>query len=201
MENKSIFNTLATLDVNSKVKAIQGNRYLPWNSAWAELSKIYPDSSYEFIENENGIPFFESALGIFVKTKVTVNGKSLSMTRPVYDFRNLAMKSQPYELQYGKKKVQVNAATANDINDSLMRCLTKNIAMFGLGIYIFQGEQYADIELIDSSEISEISNLIAKHNLMLTDLLKVFGINRLSELASFNFQGALQWIDDNANKS
>ena len=201
METKSIFKTLSTLDVNKSIKAIQGSKYLPWNKAWGELCKIYPDAKYEFLENEVGLPYFESHLGLFVKTSVTINNITHKMVRPVYDFRNLAMKSQSYEVQYGKKKVVVNAATANDINDSLMRCLTKNIAMFGLGIYIFQGEEFADLELISSDQISEISNLIAKHKLMLGDLNAVFGINRLSELASFNYENALGWIKDNAPKS
>ncbi len=191
------FNKLNTLDLTKQVKAIQGNRYIPWNVAWAELCKIHPTAKYEFHEDSNGLPFFESRLGIFVKVSVTIDELTHTMTRPVYDFRNLAMSAEPKEVQYGKKKIVVNAATANDVNDSLMRCLTKAIAMFGLGLYIFQDKQYADSELIDSEQISEISNLVAKHNLSMSDLNKVFSINRLSELIAINYRGALNWIEDN----
>ena len=193
----SIFNTLNTLDLNSQTKAIQGNRYLPWNVAWAELCKVYPTASFEFHENKDGLPFFESSLGLFVKVSVTIEEITHTMHRPVYDFRNLSMKPETSQVKYGKKLVDVNAATANDINDSLMRCFTKTIALFGLGLYIFQDKSFADLELIDSTQISEISNLIAKYNLNLGELNKVFGINRLSELASFNFESALSWIEDN----
>ena len=122
------------------------------------------------------------------------------MTRPVYDFRNLSMMAIPRQVKYGKKTVEVNAATANDVNDSLMRCFTKAIAMHGLGLYIFQDKPFADAELLDSSQISEISNLIATNKLMLSNLNKVFGINKLSELMAINYEGALQWIEDNKAK-
>ncbi len=195
------FNKLNTLDLTKQVKAIQGNRYIPWNVAWAELCKIHPLSTFEFHENKDGLPFFESRLGIFVKVSVTVDEITHTIHRPVYDFRNLAMKAEPSQVKYGKKTVDVNAATANDINDSLMRALTKAIALFGLGLYIFQDKQYAEAELIDSDQISEISNLVAKHNLAMSDLNKVFNINRLSELIAINYSGALNWIEDNASKS
>ena len=194
------FNKLNTLDLTKEVKAIQGNRYIPWNVAWAELCKIHPTATYQFHENNDGLPYFESKLGLFVKVSVTIDELTHTMTRPVYDFRNLAMRAEQYEVQYGKKKVFVNAATANDINDSLMRCLTKAIAMFGLGLYIFQDKQYADAELINSEQISEISNLIAKHNLQMNELNKVFNINKLTELIAINYEGALMWIEDNKNK-
>jgi hypothetical protein len=121
------------------------------------------------------------------------------MIRPVYDFRNLSMSIDPRQVKYGKKMVDVNGATANDINDSIMRCLTKTIAMHGLGIYIFEDKPYAEAELIDSSQISEISNLISKHNLNMSDLNRVFGINRLSELMAINYDGAISWINDTAS--
>ena len=201
METKSVFQTLNTLDINRDVKAIQGNRYLPWNRAWSNLLKNFPTATYVFHENIEGLPFFESKLGLFVKVSVTVNEITHTMTRPVYDFRNLSMMAEPRQVKYGKKMIEVNAATANDINDSLMRCFTKTVAMHGLGLYIFEDKQFADAELISSSQISEISNLISKHNLNLSDLNAVFGINRLSELIAMNYDGAIQWIEDNATKS
>ena len=201
METKSVFQTLNILDINSDVKAIQGNRYLPWNRAWSNLLKHFPTAIYVFHENSDGLPFFESKLGLFVKVSVTVNDITHTMTRPVYDFRNQSMTAEPRKVKYGNKMIDVNAATANDINDSLMRCFTKTIAMHGLGLYIFEDKQFADAELISSSQISEISNLIAKHNLSLSDLNAVFGINRLSELIALNFDGAVKWIEDNAPKS
>lgn len=198
MENT--FKKLNEIELGTQTKAIQGNRYLPWNVAWAELCKVHPKASYEFMENKDGLPFFESELGLFVKVKVTVFETSHTMHRPVYDFRNLAMTSKPRQVKYGKNMVEVNAATANDINDSLMRCLTKAIAMHGLGLYIFQDKQYADAPLLNSEEMKEINAIISERNLSLGELNKEFGINKLSELYAVNFQAALQWLEDNTRK-
>ena len=75
-----------------------------------------------------------------VFTKVTIEDITHEMWLPVMDGANKAMKSKPYtyKTKYGEKSVE--AATMFDINKTIMRCLTKNLAMFGLGIYIYAGE-------------------------------------------------------------
>jgi len=197
--NKSTFDVLHTIDLNSELKNIQGNKYLPWNRAWSNLCKSFPNATYYIHESSECVPYFESRAGLFVKVSVTIDDITHTMIRPVYDLRNLSMRIEPRQVQYGNRMVDVNGATANDINDSIMRCLTKTIAMHGLGIYIFEDKPYADAELIDSSQISEISSLISKHNLNMSDLNKVFGINRLSELIAMNYDGAISWINDTAS--
>ena len=194
---KSIYKNLSTIDVSSKTKSLQNNVYLPWSQAWGLLCKEYPNATYEVIKDENGYPYKSTPLGIFVEVSVTINELTHSVIRPVYDFRNLSMKEEPRQVKYGKKMVDVNAATANDVNDSIARCLVKAISMFGLAINLYKGEMFAEAELLDASQITEISNLIAKHNLMLGELNKAFGINKLSELYAVNFESALQWINDN----
>jgi hypothetical protein len=53
-------------------------------------------------------------------------------------------KSYTYTTRYGDKSVE--AATTFDINKTIMRCLVKNLAMFGLGIYIYAGEDLPEAE-------------------------------------------------------
>ena len=194
--SKSTFTELNT--INLPTKSNQGKRYIPWNTLWAELCKIKPNAKYEFICDENGLPYFNSPIGLFVKVSVTIDDLTHVMTRPVYNKSMKSMRIGPYEYITKAGKKQVAGANADDINDAQMRCFAKAIAMHGLGLFVFEDKQYADLELIDSSQISEISNLIAKHNLMLGELNKTFGINKLSELASFNYESALRWIEDNA---
>ncbi len=55
-----------------------------------------------------------------------------------------------YSTKYGDK--QVEAATTFDINKTIMRCLVKNLAMFGLGIYIYAGEDLPDSEPVKAHE-------------------------------------------------
>ena len=75
------------------------------------------------------------------ETQITAGGETHCMWLPVMDSGNNAMKAEPYS--YTTKRgnvVEVAAATMFDINTTIMRCLTKNMAMFGLGLYIYSGE-------------------------------------------------------------
>ena len=73
-------------------------------------------------------------------TKVTAEGESHVMWLPVMDGANKAQQidSYTYETRYGQKTCE--GATMFDINKTIMRCLVKNLAMFGLGINIYAGE-------------------------------------------------------------
>ena len=200
MGEKLPFEKLHHVDLGKSLKSNQEKRYLAWNDAWAELKKLYPDATYEFHCDEGGIPYFYSAVGLFVKVSVTVKGITHTMTRPVYNKAFKSMKLEPYEYTTKSGKKSVAGANADDVNDALMRCFVKAISMHGLGLYVYQDNPYAEAELLSASQITEISNLIAKHKLMLGELNKVFGINKLSELHEINFESALQWIEDNKTR-
>jgi len=79
-------------------------------------------------------------------TTVTIEGETLEMWLPVMDGANKSMKktAYSYSTRYGDK--QVEAATTFDINKTIMRCLVKNLAMFGMGIYIYAGEDLPEGE-------------------------------------------------------
>lgn len=122
----SNFETLSQIDVSDKVDKKNGLSYLSWAWAWSEFRKFYPDASYQIKLNADNLPIFgNSEVGYMVYTSIaTSSGEQYEMWLPVMDNRNKAI-LQP---------------TMTDINKSLMRCLTKNIAMFGLGLYIYAGE-------------------------------------------------------------
>ena len=69
-------------------------------------------------------------IGYMVSTSVTADGLTYDMWLPVMDMRNKSI-MQP---------------TSYDVNKSIMRCLTKNLAMFGLGLYIYAGEDLPEDE-------------------------------------------------------
>ena len=101
-----------------------------------------------------------------VYTTVTIEGETHEMWLPVMDGANNAMKGEPYSYtvknpnfkwakldearkgyydKYGNQQTEmitkyVEAATMFDVNKAIMRCLVKNLAMFGLGLYIYAGE-------------------------------------------------------------
>ena len=132
---KKIFNKLFSLDVNEHIEKKNGLSYLSWAWAWAEVKKLYPTANYT-IE-----PYtFDEKLGYMVFTNVTIAGQNYRMWLPVMDNNNYSMRNEPYEVvtKYGKR--QVAAASMFDINKAYMRCLVKNLAMFGLGLYVYAGE-------------------------------------------------------------
>jgi hypothetical protein len=145
---KSVFETLNAINVNDKVEKKKDLTYLSWSYAWGEVKKVYSDATYNIVfdPNTNKPYFYDETLGYMVITSVTIQEQTLEMWLPVMDGANQAMKSEAYEYstRYGVKTV--DAATMFDINKTLMRCLTKNLAMFGLGLYIFAGEDLPEVD-------------------------------------------------------
>lgn len=142
-----MFKALSTLNVNDLCEKRDSLTYLSWSNAWSVFKSYYPSATYNIIRNERGLPYFsDPELGIMVFTEVTADEVTHSMWLPVMDSKNKAMKFEPYTYQvwdnYKKTYVDktVNAASMFDVNKTLMRCLVKNLAMFGLGLYIFQGD-------------------------------------------------------------
>ena len=139
MENKeqgiTTFEKLSGINVNDKTEKKKNLTYLSWAWAWSEVKKACPDATYEMGETT-----YDEALGFMCYSSVTIDGETLPMWLPVMDGANKAMKkvAYSYATKYGDK--QVAQASSFDINKTMMRCLVKNLAMFGMGIYIYAGE-------------------------------------------------------------
>lgn len=140
-KEQTSFEKLYAINVNDKAEDKNGLTYLSWAWAWAEFKKAHPNAEYEVKKFENGLPYaYDPNTGYMVYTSVTVDGLTHEMWLPVMDGNNKAMKSAPYTVKTKYKEFTVQAATMFDINKTIMRCLTKNLAMFGLGLYIYAGE-------------------------------------------------------------
>lgn len=151
MEN-NIFKTLSQINVNGMVDRKQTGgttlTYLSWASAFQAAKENFPDLEYEVERNpETGMPYWYDPLtGYMVFTKTTIGSQTHEMWLPVMDGTNHAMKAEPYQVQTKYKKFTVPAATMCDINKTIMRCLVKNISIFGLGLYIYRGEDLPESE-------------------------------------------------------
>ena len=176
-----IFNTLNSVNVNGHTEERNGLTYLSWAWAWAEVKKRFPSASYTIWKNENNLPYaYDPMTGYMVYTSVTIDGMTHEMWLPVMDSANNAMKSEPYSytvkngaFKYAKKasdglyydkygneqkefiEKHVEAATMFDVNKTIMRCLTKNLAMFGLGLYIYAGTDLPEVAATISAEDRE----------------------------------------------
>lgn len=145
---QSVFSQLSAINVNDKTEKKSNLTYLSWAHAWAEVKKLFPNASYEILKFNNLPYVHDPKLGYMVYTTVTIQAITHEMWLPVMDGANQAMLDHPYTYtvmgwKNGQKmpvEKKVDAATMFDINKTIMRCLTKNLAMHGLGIYIYAGE-------------------------------------------------------------
>lgn len=140
MEDKktTTWQVLSAINCNDKTEKKNGLTYLSWALAWGIVKEKCPDANYK-VRQYDGKPYlFDENLGYLVTTEVTINGETIEMSLPVMDSANKAQKHEPYT--WGKYNKTCEAATMFDINTAIMRCLTKNLAMFGLGHYIYAGE-------------------------------------------------------------
>lgn len=147
----AVFGDLNDLNINghTEVKEVGGKKltYLSWPWAWAEVKKRYPDAHYEIWRGENGLPYsVDPQTGYMVFTSVTIEGVTHDMWLPVMNGANKAMKPSAYKYKVGTYEKECEAATMTDINKTIMRCLVKNLAMFGLGLYIYAGEDLPEAE-------------------------------------------------------
>lgn len=117
------FARLNAINVNEHVERKGGFSYLSWPYAVAQLRLADATATWE-VRRFDGLPYLACAAGVFVEVAVTVQGVTLSQVHPVLDGRN-----RP-----------IAAPTAFDINSSIQRCLVKAIALHGLGLYIYAGE-------------------------------------------------------------
>ena len=122
---KEAWNKLASIDCSDHIEKKGNLSYLSWAWAWKTLCDNYPDSTFEFQKTESGSEFWPMPDGTGeVRCNLTVNGLTRTCWLPVMDYRNSAIENP----------------NARDINDAKMRCLVKAIALFGLGLYIYAGE-------------------------------------------------------------
>ena len=133
---QSTFMKLFKTDV-SKYTEKKGNyNYLSWAYAVQELKRACPTARWGVTKAEDGSPFFKTECGYFVDVWVEVDGVSLSQIHPVLDNRNQA----------------IEEPNAFQINTSLQRALAKAIALHGLGLYIFAGEDLPEPDALTSKE-------------------------------------------------
>jgi len=116
---QDIYSTLSALDLSKFVQKKMGLTFLPWANAWEILIKYYPSSTYKIHPSES---FSDGSMEVWVE--VTIEGHVRKMWLPVMDNRNNA----------------VVCPNARQVSDARMRCLVKCLALFGLGLYIYQGE-------------------------------------------------------------
>ena len=119
---------LLQLNVQDHVEKKNGLTYLSWAWAWAEALKADPTASFhvDTFQRADGttVPFMDINGTAMVWVRTTVFGKEMACFLPVMDHRNKPIPDPD----------------AFQVNTAIMRCMTKCLALHGLGLYIYAGE-------------------------------------------------------------
>ena len=179
-----IFEKMSKINVNEKTENKNGLTYLSWAWAWAEFVKKCPDATYEVVKFDDGRPYFyDENTGYMVYTRVTAGGLTHEMWLPVMDYKNRAM--------LGRKSDNGAApATMFDINKTIMRCLTKNLAMFGLGLYIYAGEDLPEEDKLPKADKYTIELIEEYMDKLKTDKKKMLAYYHVSALSDLDIEQA-----------
>lgn len=130
---QEVWEKLSKIDCTEKAEKKMGLTYLSWAWAWGILMEHFPDSQFEVVyfthsfspDDSKKYPYEVHPDGTAtVWIKVCINGAWRKMWLPVMDNRNNAVKNP----------------NACQINYTTMRCLVKCLGLFGLGHYIYAGE-------------------------------------------------------------
>ena len=136
-DKKSVFEVLSEISVKSKLEKKGQADYLSWANAWGMVKQAYPDSNYkitefpEYIQTKNGweptgrdVDYRQTSAGVEVEAVVTIKGESYSSKLFVMDYRNKPVFNPNYF----------------DINKTQQRALVKALAIAGLGLNVYAGE-------------------------------------------------------------
>ena len=130
---------LLKLNVNEHTEKKQNLTYLSWAWAWAEALKADPKATFK-VEMFDGKCYMEINGTAMVWVTVTMFGKPMVCQLPVMDNFNkpISIEGVTTTNKYGKE-VTTKLDSFN-VNTAIMRCMTKALALHGLGMYLYSGE-------------------------------------------------------------
>ena len=128
----SIFKTLSDVSIAGKTERKGNLDYLSWASAWSLLKKHYPNAQRVVYEDPHtGLNFFTDGRTAYVKVGIIVDGLEHIDYLPIMDYRNAA--------------VPVDKITSFEVNKTIQRSTAKAIALHGLGLSLWIGEDVAEV--------------------------------------------------------
>jgi hypothetical protein len=136
-----IWQTLSKIDVSDKIEKKGNLSYLSWAWAWGTLMNHFPQANYSFFDDT-----IQPDGSVMVHCAVHIGDTTRCMWLPVLNYKNQAI-VQPSTM---------------DINTARMRCLTKCLAMFGLGHYIYAGEDLPEAVKEENGQKTVLYNMFKK---------------------------------------
>jgi hypothetical protein len=141
---KSAFDKLSAVNVYDKVEKKGQLTYLSWAHAWAFAKKLYPELTRKVYESENGMNYFTDGKTAWVKVGVTIDEIECIDYLPVMN-----TSGRP-------KSIQLENITSFEVNSSIQRSTVKALALHGLGLSVYAGE-----DLIETAPVIKKPKLIS----------------------------------------
>ena len=144
--SKNNYTTLATLPIREKVERKGNLDYLSWANAWHMLKTIHPDAQrivYESVQTD--LNYFTDGTTAYVKVGIVVGGLEHIDYLPVMDYRN--------------NSIPLEKVTSMDVNKSIQRSTAKAIAMHGLGLSLWTGEDVPQMTTVKSEPKTKASKI------------------------------------------
>lgn len=184
--NQNYYTELSKIDVSEHLEKKGKFNYLSWTYAVDQLRKRHPEATWEVMRFD-GNPYMKTEVGYFVEVSVSVNGVNLSQIHPVLNNQN-----KPIE-----------KPNSFDINTSIQRCLVKAIALHGLGLYVFSGEDLPMDTPITSEQIGliktkalDFASMRGKKESDVYTALKVKDVTKLTETQATELIAKLDtWVE------
>lgn len=171
---KQAWDTLSRVDCRDKIEKKGGLSYLSWAWAWGILMEHFPESTYEFLPEQT---FGDGSMEVAVI--VTIGACQRKMTLPVMDHRNNSI---------------INPSS-RQVNDARMRCLVKCLALFGLGHFIYAGEDLPMSSPITSEQAASLKFQLEELKADVTAFCRKFRVASVDELPASDFANAQRALD------
>ena len=144
---KDIFKDLSSININDKVEKKGQHKYISWAHAWTLAKQKFPEIQRVVYECEStGLNYFTDGNSAYVKVGITIKGLEHIDYLPVMDFRNNAL--------------PLDKVTSMEVNKTIQRSTTKAIAMHGLGLNLWSGEDIVQTTTEPTSKKEEKVELI-----------------------------------------
>jgi hypothetical protein len=129
---QSTFKELTSINVRDKVEKKGRFDYLSWAYAWAIVKDKYPSANRTVYESDHtGLNYFTDGNTGYVKVGITINDVEHIDYLPIMGHNN--------------QSLSVDNITSFAVNKTIQRSTVKAIAMHGLGLSLWAGEDLADI--------------------------------------------------------
>ena len=125
-DEPSVFATLSAISIKDKIQKKGKLDYLSWANSWDILKKHYPQAQRTVYENVMGLNYHSDGTTAYVKVGIAIDGQEHIDYLPIMDYRN--------------NSIPLAKITSMDVNTAIQRSTAKAIAMHGLGLSLWTGE-------------------------------------------------------------